>query len=162
MRSDLTAYPPHRLHMERNTPHTVRCVLASPEETPRFLLARHTHQHQSRIGKWGLLGGRPTAFESPEQALRRELLQEIGFCPSKLHEIGLYVEDLPPVAGDRRTHVVYAGVVKDRRCIAIVDADEVSAIRWFSLEELQGIKEEGLLTCGFELAAARDASRLLQ
>ena len=35
-------------------------------------------------GCWGLFGGHLEPGESPEEALRRELAEEIGWCPDKL------------------------------------------------------------------------------
>ncbi len=39
-------------------------------------------------GCWGLFGGHMEAGEDPESACRRELLEEIGHCPTVLHSLG--------------------------------------------------------------------------
>lgn len=41
-------------------------------------------------GHWGLFGGHLEADESPDVALARELLEEIGYTPPNLVEFGCY------------------------------------------------------------------------
>lgn len=41
-------------------------------------------------GHWGLFGGHLEAGESPEIAVNRELLEEIGYMPPKLVKFGCY------------------------------------------------------------------------
>ena len=43
-------------------------------------------------GCWGLFGGHLEPGESPEIALKRELLEEIGYAPPVVSEFGLYSE----------------------------------------------------------------------
>ena len=53
-------------------------------------------------GHWGLFGGHLEAGESPEIAVKRELLEEIGYMPSKLVKFDCY----PDATAIR--HVYYA------------------------------------------------------
>ncbi|MDJ1170445.1 NUDIX domain-containing protein [Roseofilum sp. BLCC_M154] len=39
-------------------------------------------------GFWGLFGGHLEPDESPDRGIRRELLEEIGYCPPQLHKFG--------------------------------------------------------------------------
>ncbi|MGJ3253228.1 MAG: NUDIX hydrolase [Elainellaceae cyanobacterium] len=41
-------------------------------------------------GHWAFFGGHIEPGETPEASMRRELLEEIGYCPSMLTEIGCY------------------------------------------------------------------------
>ncbi len=41
-------------------------------------------------GCWGFFGGHMEPNETPEAAVKRELLEEIGYAPSVMSEFGLY------------------------------------------------------------------------
>ncbi len=41
-------------------------------------------------GHWGLFGGHLEPGESPEMGLRRELWEEISYCPDQVHLFGMY------------------------------------------------------------------------
>ncbi|MDS3860948.1 NUDIX domain-containing protein [Thermosynechococcaceae cyanobacterium BACA0444] len=44
-------------------------------------------------GHWGLFGGHLEAGESPEAALRRELFEEISYCPPAVEFFGMYNDE---------------------------------------------------------------------
>jgi len=44
-------------------------------------------------GHWGLFGGHLEPGESPEVALRRELQEEIGYCPAQVQFFGEYGDE---------------------------------------------------------------------
>ncbi|MCD8485167.1 MAG: NUDIX hydrolase [Desertifilum sp.] len=44
-------------------------------------------------GHWGLFGGHLEPGETPEVALRRELVEEIGYCPPQLALFGQYADE---------------------------------------------------------------------
>jgi 8-oxo-dGTP pyrophosphatase MutT (NUDIX family) len=64
---------------------TVAMALLYPPSRDRFLLQlRDDFPHILYPGYWGLFGGHLEPGELPEQGLRRELVEEIGFEPPQL------------------------------------------------------------------------------
>lgn len=44
-------------------------------------------------GHWGLFGGHLEPSESPDVAVRRELLEEISYCPPQIEFFGMYNDE---------------------------------------------------------------------
>lgn len=44
-------------------------------------------------GHWAFFGGHIEPDETPEDAVKRELLEEIGYCPPAVSEFGLYSDE---------------------------------------------------------------------
>ena len=86
---------------------------------------------------WDLPGGFIDYNEIPEEALRRESKEELGFNPVKLNFFGIYRGTYPSSFDPFHIlNVVYIVRLKDAGEIKVKDKEELSAIRWFTKKEL--------------------------
>ena len=116
------------------------------DEGGRVFLQRRSVQKDIQPGKWDTsVGGHLQQGESVEQALRREMAEELGLDPSLpvelLHE---YVWRLP----------VESELVRTYRCTCAgpfsLQADEIDEGRFFCAQELFDLSEAGQLTPNLE------------
>jgi NAD+ diphosphatase len=102
-------------------------LVESPRPPRRLLLARHT---ASKIGGFSLLAGFVEIGESLEDAVRREIREEVGLA---LREVGyLGSQPWPFPAGI----MIGFHAVADDEAVS-VDGDEIAEARWFTAEELR-------------------------
>jgi len=105
----------------------------------RFLLAR-----QRGGGEWGLVGGGVEPGESPQEAVIREVLEEIGVRPEVFGIIGAYggpdlIVRYPN--GDHVSYVTIAFLCALPADAEIVFADgELVEIGWFTREEISVLR----------------------
>ncbi|WP_300001225.1 NUDIX domain-containing protein [uncultured Cedecea sp.] len=79
-------------------------------------------------------GGKPDAGETPEQALIRELNEELQLeiTPEQLHPLGQFID----VAANEANHTVIADMFRIKTLNSdIVPAAEIEEILWLSLED---------------------------
>lgn len=122
---------------------TARCVL---QHRDTFLLAVHSRFWRARIKRWGLPGGGVEWREDPEEAARRELVEELELYVPRLQPVGAYEYK-------RANHMVYASGVD--AAVDSFDDSELVAIRWFTLTEVEQLERDNLLHAGYELDAIR-------
>ncbi len=86
-------------------------------------------------GQWALVGGKPDEGEAPEQAVVREVMEEIGvvFHPVFFKDMvtHLSVED-----GEWQVFVFYGSVTGT----PVLKPDEVSDLRYFGRDEIRTMK----------------------
>lgn len=102
-------------------------LVESPRPPRRLLLARHT---ASKIGGFSLLAGFVEVGESLEDAVRREIREEVGIALRQVGYVGSQPWPFP--AGI----MIGFHAVADEEAVS-VDGDEIAEARWFTAEELR-------------------------
>ncbi|MFA5961896.1 MAG: NUDIX domain-containing protein [Parcubacteria group bacterium] len=102
----------------------------------------------SADGKWEFPGGRIDYGESPEEAIKRECMEEIG-CEIEIVRLIPCVQSTiwPRSDGDSQHVLVFCYKAKLKKGTPVPGDKKVSEVKWFSNEEintvdtLSGIKE---------------------
>ena len=107
----------------------VACAILVRDGT--LLLGRRSPHRRSYASCWDVIGGHLEGAERPEDALVREVREEVGVTPTGFIPIGGVVESSPEV-GPGRLHffviMEWAGGDPEMR------GDEHTARRWFDVE----------------------------
>ncbi len=136
--------------MRRKRPYrTARAVLRHDNQ---FLLAIHSSFWAKREKRWGLPGGEIERGEHPQQAVQRELEEELELSLNQFTEIGAYFYK-------GNDHMIYGADSGTR--VQSYDTSELLDLRWFSLEELQELDTARKLHAGYELQAIRQFMALV-
>ena len=109
----------------------VKAVIVRRDGPSTVLLVQHSYGNQLL---WNLPGGgfNPKK-EQPEQAIARELSEELLCVPSSLVEIGRYYTE---AEGKRDTVTIYLVTVES---LGTVQGSEVRLIQWHSIEEVKSM-----------------------
>ena len=86
-------------------------------------------------GMWTGLGGGIEKNETPEEATRRELIEEISFAPKELIYLCLYPHP------DRVVHIYYTFV--DMKDSSSLHLTEGQSLQFFSIEEVSELFAKG-------------------
>lgn len=134
-----------RLFSRRSAPRlrTARCILRSGDD---FLMVVHSGVRNFKRAHWGLPGGHIEYGEAPEDAVRRELQEELRIAVPSLGEVGDY-------RYKGAFHRVYTAVVD--RTIDWFDRGELLEVAWHPLEAIESFAREQRLHAGYELDAIR-------
>jgi 8-oxo-dGTP pyrophosphatase MutT (NUDIX family) len=99
-------------------------LVADADDTPCFLITRRAPRLRAHAGQWALPGGRVEAGETPADAARRELAEEVGLDVPAMHVLGV-LDDYATRSGFVITPVVvWGGAAPD----LAPDPHEVSAV----------------------------------
>jgi ADP-ribose pyrophosphatase YjhB (NUDIX family) len=122
-------YPWLRLYWFLVRPKTfgVQCVIQHGGD---ILLVRNTYGRK----QWTFPGGRIARGETEEEAIRREVLEEVGLFLEPLQHLGTFDATIDY----KQDHVaVFAGVSPDRR--VTIDPAEILEARWFQPQHLPSL-----------------------
>ena len=120
---------------------TARCILTFENE---YLLAVHSSFWARPNRRWGLPGGGIERREHPEDAVRREILEEFDVEIGTCTEVAAF-----PYKGNQ--HIVYAARAPQR--LSYYDDRELLDIAWYSKADIEALAARGKLHAGYELAA---------
>ena len=120
---------------------TARCILYRNDS---FLLAIHNRFRYAQKPRWGIPGGALEWGESPDQAARREIEEELRIQLDRLIDLGDFMHN-------RRQHRVYAA--KCETDIDEFDDFELVEIAWFSAPEIERLAQADQLHTGYEWQA---------
>ena len=111
------------------------------------LLTRNRRYTTGRL-EWEVPAGRVEAGETPEQAARRESMEETGCTLRELRPLCWH----NPANGmsDLKMHVFAARVQTESN---LTDTNEIESKRWFSPDEVRGMLRRGELRCGVSMLA---------
>lgn len=84
---------------------------------------------------WGCFGGAVDAGEVPEQTLRRELQEELEFCPTEAQEFTRFDFDFRPL-GQGRVYRIYYEVPVSAESFSRFVLHEGTQVRAFSVAEI--------------------------
>ncbi len=127
-------------------------VCATTVRNGRVLLVRHAGQEKVDYGHWLLPGGKADSGERPEDALRREMKEEVSLPVEIVRKLS---EHTDPYTGDTLKNFLCA---TDASVVNV--SQELSEARWFDADEIAGLEHihpglkrflvEGLRAAAFE------------
>jgi 8-oxo-dGTP diphosphatase len=101
----------------------------------RILLGLRSPSKKVWPDHWDTIGGRVEAGESLDQALIREIREEVGVTPTEFRLIATAREKRPEIYGDALHHVYavtsWQGGEPDNIC------DEHTMLKWFSVGDMR-------------------------
>ncbi len=111
-----------------------KAVAAVIQKDNKILLARRSMQSRGQPGKWENAGGEVDFNESNEDAIRREIKEELGveFVIDKI-----LLEDKFNSGEDDWYVVLFGGSIVGEPCVMI--PEELSEVKWFNLSELNDV-----------------------
>jgi 8-oxo-dGTP diphosphatase len=105
------------------------------DEDKKILLQER--KGMSKFGEeWAFFGGQAESNETPEQALKREILEELNFNLKEFDFVGKFTKQMTP---EKLAHkFVFTSPVKDN--FKKFTLAEGSSMKWFSIEETEKLK----------------------
>lgn len=108
----------------------VKCVIKFENE---ILMVKHTYGEKDN---WMFPGGRIRRKETAEQAVKREIFEEIGIQINNLKKVGEYSS----AKEFKKDTIIVFQAKSDTKDIQI-DNKEIKEARWFKLDDLPKISE---------------------
>ncbi|MCL1634685.1 NUDIX domain-containing protein [Luteimonas sp. SX5] len=111
---------------------THECVGALLVRGEELLLGRRTADREWLPGAWDVFGGHIESGESADAALRRELREELGIVPLRMHALG-ELSAVKPDSWRLRLYAITAWSGEPRN----LQPDEHDALCWCSLADAE-------------------------
>ena len=105
-----------------------------------ILLQQRALSKKASPGKWSRTGGHVDAGESCDEAIKREVFEEIGLVVERIKRFEIF-KSLDP----NEHYITYGYIIfTDKRENEFkLQKDEVNSVRYYSIEELERIREQG-------------------
>ncbi|SHG96587.1 ADP-ribose pyrophosphatase YjhB, NUDIX family [Kaistia soli DSM 19436] len=115
------------------------CACAILVQDGRLLLGKRAPHRKAYAGKWDVIGGRVEDGEALEDALVRELREEIGVAPLEWEDL-CSLPDMGPEAQGPSTYHMFAVRAWTGGQPRIAN-HEHSALRWFTVAEASALAD---------------------
>jgi 8-oxo-dGTP pyrophosphatase MutT (NUDIX family)/DNA-binding XRE family transcriptional regulator len=129
-------------HEEGQPTRTVAAVITHKGK----ILLTQRQPIRGRAAVWSWLGGMIEAGETPEQAIRRELAEELSAAARVLRYLGVAEEreDMSPYWGPRfahgyEMHLFHVAVPARIEATDIIDHEELAGVDWFTPDEFPAV-----------------------
>ena len=122
--------------MDKEHKSVARCAAGALIRDGKVMLVKRAPHMRSYPGVWDLFGGHIEGAESPEDALRREAMEELGVEIESFHLLGAIHDPVEPAEV-----MVFAVTAWNGEPVNAAP-DEHTAISWFRADELPA--SEGL------------------
>lgn len=99
----------------------------------KVLLVRHSCEQKPDFGDWLLPAGRPEMGEGLEEALKREMKEELSL---KVEIVRKIIEHIDPYTGDKLTNFLCTPLTSK-----IEISSELSEAKWFTLDEIKRLRK---------------------
>lgn len=120
--------------MEGVTPGKIVAVAILYDDEGKMLLEHRAETRKSFPGYWALFGGRIERNETPEDAVRREIKEELGYTLS--NPVFLLTQELSQGSGKHVFVEKYDGVQP-----LVLNPYESQKYGWFTLKETKNLKQ---------------------
>lgn len=107
-------------------------VCATIVRKDRVLLVRHSCDRKPDYGDWILPAGRVEASEAIEEALKREMKEELGFNVGIVRKL---VEHIDPYTNDKLINFLCTSSTS-----RIVVSSELAEAKWFNLDKINRLE----------------------
>ncbi len=97
-------------------------------------------RHKNKGGDWGVTGGHPKSGETPLEGMITEIKEELGITVSP-NELTVFCEGNDGVDCYKMYHLKFDAKIED----FVIQQEELSEVRWFSIEELESMVENKIL-----------------